>query len=256
MINLSIPNYIEQMLIPNLPNWENLRILVQSTANEILHIAHKTVETKLHYANMELNVLNQLYNHPSSFEKSLIMRSVFENIIVNLVSSLESTAHVINEIYELNVDYKQVTVDHKFFNNEKRHSDALKRCVRCKVNDVNPELGSFLDKVLQRGSPVEQWYEAVMEYRHQIVHRPHFVALLIAGAKGYYVPDDPKIIGTKVRFDKEKAQPIYSNFTLMREMKQFAEKSATAILLIIETIFGFILKDDKIKQRMTKLLNF
>ena len=97
---------------------------------------------------MELNVLNQLYNHPSSFEKSLIMRSVFENKYYRQFSIFtgNATAHVINEIYEcVNVDYKQVTVDHKFFNNEKRHSDALKRCVRCKVNDVNPELGSFLE---------------------------------------------------------------------------------------------------------------
>jgi hypothetical protein len=256
MITLSTPNYIEQMLIPNLLNWEKIRVIVQSTTNTILQVAHKTVETKLHYANMQLNSLNQLYNMPSSFEKDLIRRSLFESTIVNLVSSLESTAHIINQVYELGIDYKTVTIDHKFFYNEKKHSEASKKCLRCKVKIVNPPLASFLDKALKRGSPIEEWYEAVMEYRHQIVHRPHFVALLVAGKEGYYIPDDPKIIGTKSTLKKGKTQPIFSNFTLMRELKHFAETSTSLILFIVEAIFNFILDDDNIKQRMSQLLNF
>lgn len=83
MITITIPHYVEQMLVPNLLSWEKLRILVQSTSNDILQIAHTTIESKLHYANMQLNVLNQLYNQPSSSETNLIKRSMFETAIVN-----------------------------------------------------------------------------------------------------------------------------------------------------------------------------
>jgi len=257
MITLNIPDYIEQMLVPNLLNWEQLRILVQSTSNEILQIAHTTVESRLHYANMELNILNQVYNPPSSFEKALMKRSIFESIIINLVSSLEATAHVINQIYELGAEYRLVSIDHKFYYNEKKHRDASKNCIRCKVMHVNSKLQSFLDETLNRGSPVEEWYEALMEFRNQIVHRPHYIALQIAGGPpGYYIPDDPKIIGTKVRFDKEKGIPVNSNFTLMREMKEFAEISTSMILLIIEEIYRLILEDKNIKERMKIFHNF
>jgi hypothetical protein len=252
-----MPNHIEKMLVPNLQNWENLRILIQSTKDEILQVAHTTVQTKLHYANMQLNLLNQVYEPPSSFEKMFMKRSIFESIIINLVSALESTAHVMNQIYELGIDYKQVTIDHKFFYNERRHNQASRNCLRCKIKDLNPKLASFLDEALQRGSPSEQWYEAVMEYRHQIVHRPHFIAMQIAGGpRGYFLPDDPKIMTQKVTFDKKIHQPIYSNFTLMREMKQFAESSASLILFIVEEIHGLILDDNKIKERMKKFFEF
>lgn len=256
MITLTIPDHIEQMLLPNLHNWEKLRNLIQSTSNDILQIAYTTIESKLHYANMQMNILNQLYESSSSHAANLVKRSMFEGVIVNLVSSLESTAHVINQIYEFGIDYKRVTIDHRFFYDERKHRQATENCVRCNIKKVNSSLDSFLCDFLKRGSPVEEWYEALIEYRHQIVHRPHFVALLQAGSRGYFLPDDPKIIGTKVKFDKERGEPVYSNFHLMREMRQFAEESTFRIIFIVENIFHVILEDEKIKQRMVGLLNF
>ena len=79
---------------------------------------------------------------------------------------------------------------------------------------------------------------------------------MIAGSRGYFVPDDPKIIGTNIKPGKVKGHPTHSNFTKMREMKQFAVKSASVTLFIMEVIYGLILEDVKIKQQMSRLLDF
>ena len=81
--------------------------------------------------------------------------------------------------------------------------------------------------------------------------------MALAGGPGrYYIPDDPKIIGSKVKFNKDKKIPEYSNFSLMREMKKFATVSTSLVLLIIEEIYRNILEDENIKQRMKLFYNF
>lgn len=255
MLKIKILDNVENILLPQLKNWQEIEKIIQIKSNQLLQIAHTTVKTKLHFANMQLNILTQVVNPPSSHSKQFMMRSMFESIIINLVSSLESTAHVINQIYDLGIDYKHITIDHKFYNNEKKHLDAQKNCVRCKVKYANNDLYTFLNNTLKRGSPIDLWYEGLVEYRHQIVHRPHYIALLTADNheyKGYYIPDDPKILPSGVSFDHKKGISVYKNYTLMREIKQFAETSFSSILNIIEDIYGLILKYEA-KDFITKI---
>jgi len=249
---INIPSHIENMLIPNLLNWEKITPLIQKIPNDLLQVAHKTVETKLHFANMQLSILNQVYNPPSSFEKNLIKRSMFEGIIVNLVAALEAVAHVINQIYDLNVSYKLVSIDHK------KYLEVNGSCLRCKVSVVNQGLGSLLDEFLKKGSPIKNWYQAVIEYRHQIVHRPHYIATQILGVPGYFIPDDPKIIQPKgkTKFDEKTKQFIMPNFTKMRELRDFSEYSFSVVLKIIDGIYLAILEDNKFKLRMADIFNF
>ena len=81
---------------------------------------------------------------PNSFETNFMKRAMFENAVINLVSSLEATAHVINQIYNLGIDYKQVILDHKYYSNAEKHLQASGYCLRCKLNDINPSLASFI----------------------------------------------------------------------------------------------------------------
>jgi hypothetical protein len=80
--------------------------------------------------------------------------------------------------------------------------------------------------------------------------------LLSGSPDGYFIPDDPKIIGSKVTFNRGKGIPEYSNFSLMREMKEFSTNSTALILLIIEKIYQYVLEDENIKQRMKVFFEF
>lgn len=58
---------------------------------DILQMVHTTVRTTLGFANMHLSVLRQAQNNS-------VKRAMFEDITINLVSSLEATAHVVTHI--------------------------------------------------------------------------------------------------------------------------------------------------------------
>jgi hypothetical protein len=257
MIRISIDDHIDQMLVPNLFNWRKAKLLINNSSNDILQIAHTSVETKLSFAHMHLTILSQVYEHPNSFEATFMKRAMFENTVINLVSSLEAAAHVINQIYNLGIEYKQVILDHKYYTSPEKHQQTSRYCLRCKLNDVNSSLASYLNKVLKRGSPVELWYEALREYRHQIVHRPHFIAHVHAGVQGYFLPDDPRIIRSKerMRFDEEKMTIIIPNYTKWRELMEFSECSFLSVLQIIDEIYALILDDENIKEGLNKYIH-
>jgi hypothetical protein len=93
--------------------------LIDESSNDLLSVAHKTVETRLAFANTHLVILRQVNNNT-------LKRAMFENIIINLVSSLQSVAHVINERYTVGINYK-VEIDHKYY--EKRSTSKPQKYV-------------------------------------------------------------------------------------------------------------------------------
>jgi hypothetical protein len=123
---------------------------------------------------------------------------------------------------------------------EKKHLEASKISLRCKLKTVNTTLAELLDEILITGNPVNHWYEALIEYRHQAVHRPHFIAKVIVNYPGYYfLPDDPKIIQPTERpyLDKELGRVIWPNYTKMRDIKKFSEDCYKKVVITIEGIY-------------------
>jgi hypothetical protein len=184
---------------------------------------------------MHLSILRQAQNNT-------IKRAMFEDVIINLVSSLEAIAHVLNQVYDINFEYHDVKLDHIFPKDKERHHKRSQLCLRCRLAKSNPPLADLLAEVLKTGSPVEQWYQALIEYRHQIVHRPHFIAMVLAGFRGYYLPDDPRIIKPTERLyvDKKTKQTIWPNYTQRREIKKFTELSYKIVVDIVEAIYQSI----------------
>ena len=148
--------------ITNLPNWEQVQNLIEKSKNSKLQVAYKTVYTRLSFANLHLSILRQAENNS-------IKHAMFEDVVINLVSSLQALAHFINELHEIGINEYKVSIDHLYINNEDKHKKSSNRCLRCKLKDYNENIACVLDEVLKTGSPTNNWYHALIEYRHQIV---------------------------------------------------------------------------------------
>lgn len=233
---ITIPDDVK---MPTLKNWERFRQIIQYSPSDILRVAHTTVKTRLGFAEMHLSILAQA-------KKNQMKRAMSEDVIINLVSTLEAIAHILNSFYAFGIEYRHVTIDHKFPNNEKRHNLSYKICLRCQLKEVNPALAEFLDKYLKTGSPIEDWYKALIEYRHQILHRQHVIAHQIGGVDGYFLPDDPQIMGVNGRpyLDKKRKIIVYPNFTKNREIKRYTQFLYKQVRIITELVFIFILADE------------
>jgi hypothetical protein len=81
----------------DLTNWEKFRKLIEKSPNEILQVAYTTIRTRLGFADMHLSILTQA-------QDNRLKRAMSEDVIVNLVSSLESTGHVSNGFYGLGIE--------------------------------------------------------------------------------------------------------------------------------------------------------
>lgn len=225
---ISIP---EQIVYPDLPNWSQFSNLITKSKNDILEVAHETVRVRLAFANFHLSILRQA-------KENNLKRAMFENTIINLVSSLEAIAHVLNQVYKLDVPYHKVELKHQM-----RNGNHTRYCMRCKLLGVNESLEKLLLNFLLTGSPTDNWYEALVQYRNQIVHRPHFIAKSII--EGYYLPDDPTIITPTSRsyFDTKKRRTVWANYTKRRDIKKFTEFSFLRTLEIVESIYGLLTTD-------------
>ena len=241
MPEIDIPKNIQNMLIPNLLHWNILNPFINAHENKVLMIVHKTVETRLHNANFYLDQLLKTYESLDTefgFEYSFIRRTFTENIITNLCSALDALAHEIKIIYEIDIKDRSISFNHNHLKKDKKNN-----CLRCKLIDIDRELSDGLDQlVLFQNNPVDNWYDALFEYRHQILHRHHFIFMLTVG-NILFLPDDPKIINPteKFGFDKIKMKPIIPNYTKERESRQFSIKSIQNVLAIVEFIYECII---------------
>lgn len=226
---------------PDLPNWEEFGKLIEKTPNDILRVAHTTVRSRLGFADMHLSILRQA-------EDSSMKRAMCEDVIINLVSTFEAVARVLNGFYALGLDYRFITIDHKFPNSKKKHLELTEFCLRCRLKKVNSRLADILDLFLKTDSPVENWYQSLVEYRHQIMHRQHLIAYSIGGRgpKGYFLPDDPNVMGPgKTHFDKKTKRLIIQNFTQWREIKRYPRESYELVMGIVELIYLAMLEGEK-----------
>jgi hypothetical protein len=73
---------------PILSNWEKFDDIMDKN-NDILYVAHTTVRIRLGFANVHLSILRQAQNNS-------MKRAMFEDTVINLVSSLEAIAHLSN----------------------------------------------------------------------------------------------------------------------------------------------------------------
>jgi hypothetical protein len=224
---------------PDLPNWEEFGKLIARTPNEILSVAHTTVRSRLGFAGMHLSILRQAKNNS-------MKRAMCEDVIVNLVSSLEAIAHVLNGYYGFGIQQLTVRIDHRFFNDEKKHRARPELCLRCRLKKVNARLADALDELLKTDSPIDNWYRSLIEYRHQILHRQHVIAHQLQGVKGYFLPDDPNVMGPgKPYLDEKTKRFIIPNYRMRREIKQYTEESYQNTIDTVELIYLGILEHKK-----------
>lgn len=220
---------------PDLPNWEKFGKLIEKSPNDILRVAHTTVRSRLGFAGMHLSILRQA-------ENISMIRAMSEDVMINLMSSLEAMGHILNAFYALGIDYYSVTIYHKSYHNEKKHKEQTKSCLRCRLNEVNSPLGDFLDKFLKTGSPVEDWFNGLIEYRNQILHRQHLIAY--STSNGYFLPDDPSILGPQGGyFDRERKRFVTGNFTKRRRIKEYTEFLYEIVMEVIEDIFAIMVEE-------------
>jgi hypothetical protein len=163
-------------------NWERVTSKISGIDNQILQTGNVTVKNKLHYALMHWTILDQAYQISGS-ATCLVQCAMTENIILNLVSALEAFAHVINQIYNFQLDPRGVAIDHLL-----DHKKSKRKCLRCELKGQNGELADYLDSELVRdSSPINNWYESLVRYRNQ---NTLFLINQSVG-EGSFLPDDP-----------------------------------------------------------------
>jgi hypothetical protein len=232
----------DKMLISNLLYWNVLNPFIREHENKVLMIAHKTVETRLHNANSYLDQLLKTYESSNSefrFEYLFLRGTFTENIITNLCSALDALAHEIKIIYEIDIKNRSINFSHGQLRNTNKNN-----CLRCKLKDTDKELADSLDRlVLNQNNPVDNWCDALFEYRH------HFIFMTTIG-NILYLPDNPKISNSTEtpKFDKVKMKPIIPNYTKQREIRKFSNQSIRIVLAIVEFIYGYIISE-KIREK-------
>src|SRR5947209_6666302 len=114
MVDLIVDDASGNLLLALVPNWERVskKINLSLNNNKILVRAHITVKDKLESARFHLSILDYAYTLPPVPVKNLLKRSMVENIFFNLTSALDALSHEINQIYQLDVDYQKVQMDH------------------------------------------------------------------------------------------------------------------------------------------------
>lgn len=235
MINICLEEDIEERLSPYMKNWEKVTSKISDIDNRILQTGNRTVKSKLHYALMHWDILAQTYTS-GTFAMYLIKRAMTENIILNLVSALEAFAHVINQLYDIQLDQRLVAIDHARIG-----KSSNRRCMRCDLEKRNIRLAGYLDSQLIRASsPLDNWYESLVRYRHQIVHRTLF--LFNQRVEGSFLPDDPFILEPqgKMYFDTEKNEPVIPNYTENREVKDYTLYLFKKVFRVIDRSYYYI----------------
>lgn len=162
-----------------MPKWQatnnKIRYNSRFRDNRVLFLAHNTVKYKLEFAFFHITVLHKAYNLQPTSAKTLLKRSMIENVILNLSSALDAIAHEINQINNFGIDFHRVAIDHK-------HRDQFyKYCMRCKLDQSSHHLSHYLNFELPQKtseSDATHWYFDFQKYRNQMVHRTIYVLML------------------------------------------------------------------------------
>jgi hypothetical protein len=234
VINVCLGEDIHERLLPRMESWKKVTAKISGIDNQILQTGNTTVKEKLHYALMHWDILAQTYQK-EGFARYLIQRAMTENIILNLVSALEAFAYVINQLYDFQLKLRQVAIDHP-----KNHKN--RKCLRCELKKKNSQLANYLDsQLIKADSPLDNWYESLVRYRHQIVHRTLFLIIQHVG-KGSFLPDDPYILKPqeKMYFDIEKNEPVIPNYTENREVKEYTFYLFENVFSVLDTSYHYI----------------
>jgi hypothetical protein len=243
LIEFNVAEDISRELIPAMPDWQSLTNKIKVNPvfanNVVLNISNTTVELRLEFANMHLTFLRQAYKKDSSNAINFIKRAMMENIIINLVSTLDALAFVINEIYDFRVGYKYVQIDHQTPKHERKGN-----CVRCRLDASKDAFSNYVSTEFpKRPIRSDHWYNSISEYRNQILHRTLYLINFRENG-GSYLPDDPAILnlkGRKIYYDKESNKVVIQNYTLNREVREFSQFLFDKVFSIVQVVYRYLL---------------
>ena len=115
-LNDKMPSFIRLQQSITIPPWDS---------DLILHFALHAVKYKIQAAKFHIFILNEAFTLTDG-DKNFLKRTMVDNIIFNLSSLLDS-AHAINQIYQANIVFKGVNMDHRGRSDVPIH----KNCLRC-----------------------------------------------------------------------------------------------------------------------------
>jgi hypothetical protein len=226
-----------------MPRWNEFSERIARSSklvnNRILHLAHSTVKYKLESTYFHKATLVKAYYLKSSNAKTLLKRSMIENIIINLSSSFDAIAHEINQTYKFSIPFNRIQIDHN------HRSESSKNCMRCMLDDKANNLAEYMRTELPRNDPkqqsLEHWYFSFQQYRNQMIHRTIYVLMLEPGKD--FLPDDPSILNPPtdgVNYSGIFKDPVYPNYTKRREIREYSELCLNKTIQICEQIYEYL----------------
>jgi hypothetical protein len=131
---ISVDDNTGSLLNSMLPNWEELNSRVEKSFAHNRYLIKSSLATKMRLESsfFHLSLLDSLYNLESSRAIVFLVGTTFENIIFHLAATLDSIAHVINNVYKFDIDIKRVQIDHT--GREHAIPQKQKHCARCKLD--------------------------------------------------------------------------------------------------------------------------
>jgi hypothetical protein len=161
------------LLLPKMPNWTKIDEIISNRPElktQVLILAHSSVHRKLESAKMHISMLYQSYKIRQTttvkVKVDFLNRTMFDNVIFNLSSLLDSIAHEINQFYQFKLDFERVQMDHI-------GSEHRPDCLRCLLDKENDDLAAHLNFELPWRSKnqitnIDSWYHDFSAYRNQV----------------------------------------------------------------------------------------
>jgi hypothetical protein len=244
------------LLVPKMPNWTKIDEIISNRPEfktQVLILAHSSVRRKLESANMHISMLYQSYKirqtTTAKVKVDFLNRTMFDNVIFNLSSLLDSIAHEINQFYQFKLDFKRVQMDHI-------GSEYRPDCLRCLLNKENDDLAAHLNWELpwrrkNQTTNIDSWYHDFSAYRNQVMHRTIYFLFKTPGNN--YLPDDPTFLGDepirpvfdenhKPIFKSHYGDPIQEHFESQRELRSYSDWCLEKILDVTEKIYGYLIE--------------
>lgn len=222
-------------------NWLKIQNLTPSTLTpHLLDFSQSHLGTyyKIAFADYHYNILNQLYV-PNLTERETDTdswaRAEMHSIVNSLYSALDSLAQEINLAYQFGINASNIHIYHE-------HQHFENRCVRCRLDQVNDSLGTFLNQSLN-----VRWFDIFRRLYNQIKHKhlPIINVTVHAGGPNVthiMIPNDPSI-----------SNPKYEDYSDELELNQYCLQRRNDVLQLVEKAYTFL--EPKARQLFSQSVN-
>lgn len=206
-----------------MPNWVSLSKIIEqkNPLNLELSQTHNSVKAKIAFADYHYHILNQFYVPHATLRQTDTNQWVLaeiHSVITSLYSALDSLMYEVNLAYNFWLNISQINIHHQ-------HTKASNDCIRCRIDNVNDNLTTYLNHELS-----QDWFNIFRKLRNQITHKNiPILNIAVNDTTHIMIPNDPT-----------NTNPQYSDYSKGLEINTLCQEYRNNIIPIIEKTYKII----------------